>query len=455
VYYPKKRWKAGRDILGIAGTTFQLHNGAQVVPTSGFEDVGFPLRVETPPQIWAYALEIPLTLTDPTDAPVTGPLLFEIDITVEQGSVGLAAATPGLGAFASAETFVTADAGPTKALVFAKEAQSCAALILRKVDNGKMPSVATLWGIRCAKAKDAWAEPALGPSAADPGATDVPLSELAAILGLGDTEQTEPAEAGAMIWRAFDASDRLPIIEADRLGAHLGFAEPFALAERLLEHPLTQWRMERDDALILSYLYAQHAPRRHLEFGTWEGFGAVLCAQSCGAEIWTINLPDGESTADGSAVYAQPVAAGTELPPSTPTFANSSGALYVQTDRGERIGWRYRAAGLENRVHQLLCDSTEWDTSGYPPEFFDSVLIDGGHQVNVVVNDTDKSLPLLRPGGLCIWHDFCPNPEALESSPAGLGVSEAIIKNWARWRPEFSDIFWIRPSWILLGVKRR
>lgn len=390
-------------------------------------------------------------LADRQAPPVSGALVFEIDITVEQGSVGLAAAAHGLGAYVSAEMVVTAGAGRTKVLVFTGDARSCAALILRKVDTGEAPSVATLWGVRCAEAEDAWEDAASGPSAADPNAADVPLSELASILGLGDRERASTD----MIRRPSGDPDRLPIVEAGALGARLGFMKPFTQTERLFDHPLTQWRMERDDALILSYLYAQHAPRRHLEFGTWEGFGVELCARSCGAEIWTINLPDGERAADGSAVYVQSAAEDAKLPHGAPVFATPAGDLCVQTDRGECIGWRYRAAGLESRVHQLLCDSTQWDTSGYPPGFFDSVLIDGGHQPDVVTSDTDKALRLLRPGGLCIWHDFCPNPEALAASPAGFGVAEAVVKNWARWRAEFSDIFWIRPSWILLGVKRR
>lgn len=449
--YPRARWKAGQDVPGIVGTVLRPHNGARVTPAAGSEGGTLPLRLETPPQVWAYALEIPLPLADRPDAPASTALVFEIDITVEQGSVGLAAAAPGLGAYVSAETVVTARAGRTRALVFAGDARSCAALMLRKVDTAEAPSVATLWGVRCSEAEDAWKDAASGPSAADPGAADMPLSELASILGLGDRESA----GTGMIRRASGEPDRLAIVEAGALGARLGFGEPFAQAEQLLDRPLTQWRMERDDALILSYLYAQHAPRRHLEFGTWEGFGAVLCAQSCDAAIWTINLPDGERTADGSAVYAQPVAENAKLPPGAPVFTTAAGALCVQTDRGERIGWRYRAAGLDSRVHQILCDSTQWDTSGYPPGFFDSVLIDGGHQPDVVTSDTDKALPLLRPGGLCIWHDFCPNPEALGASPAGFGVAEAVVKNWSRWRPEFSDVFWIRPSWILLGVKRR
>ena len=111
-------------------------------------------------------------------------------------------------------------------------------------------------------------------------------------------------------------------------------------------------------------------------------------------------------------------------------------------------------AGVAGRVHQLLGDSRAFDTAAFGADFFDTVLIDGGHTPDVVESDTEKALAVLRPGGLCVWHDFCPDPDTLSRNLAPLGVVQAIAENIDRWQPLFERIFWIRKSWILVGVRK-
>ncbi len=194
-------------------------------------------------------------------------------------------------------------------------------------------------------------------------------------------------------------------------------------------------------------------PRRHLEFGTWEGFGASLCARNCDAEIWTLNLPNGEPRADGGPAYstvrdaAQAAAIGAVVP----YEIDAEGRPIYQTDAGEFIGWRYRADGFSARVHQILADSTNWDSSEFADGFFDTILIDGGHIPKVVRADTEQALRLLRPGGLMIWHDFCPSDLVMNYAGATRGVVSALHANWAEWSPRFDKLFWIRDSYILLG----
>lgn len=430
----KARWQPGRTVTIRTGSTPRAHNGA-ILKTAPAQ--AYPVRVETPGQQWAYALEIPLSMPCEAETASDGGVLFLVDLHVDRGAVGVAAMASD-GRFVSPEAFADDTDGRTTLSIRVADRTLCTALMLRNAGASGHPSVATVHGVHGFTAKDAWADPHNAPSAVNPQASRVPLDELADMIG-----HPRPAGGGAS----------LPIVEAQDLGARLGFAAPFADAGRLREHPLTDWRMERDDALILSYLYAHHRPQRHLEFGTWEGFGAVLCASACDAEIWTINLPDGERRDDGSPVYSRSCG-DADLPPDAPTFHAAAGVTAVQTDSGNAIGWRYRAAGIQDRVHQILCDSREWITAGYAPGFFDSVLIDGGHQTDIVTSDTDKALAVLRPGGLCLWHDFCPDPEALAASPAGIGVVRALVANWDRWRPAFADLFWVRPSWVLAGVRR-
>jgi hypothetical protein len=235
----------------------------------------------------------------------------------------------------------------------------------------------------------------------------------------------------------------IDIVDVGSLHERLRFSTPLQYPSSSRRKPFSEWKMEVDDSPILRYLYRHLSPLRHLEFGTWEGTGACYCLEESAATIWTINLPDGEFIHGKPAyTHASTVKGGT------------GGQGLNQTDAGTFIGHRYRQAGFGHRVCQIYCDSREWDTSTYPPAFFDSVLVDGGHSEDVVVSDTRKAVALLRSGGLIMWHDFCPDPEIFEVFPSVLGVIQALTKNWQEFAPALNDVFWVRPSFILIGVRR-
>jgi predicted O-methyltransferase YrrM len=221
---------------------------------------------------------------------------------------------------------------------------------------------------------------------------------------------------------------------------------------------LHEWKMEDDDAPIFRYLYQTHRPRRHLEFGTWQGWGTVLCLESSAATVWTINLPAGESRSDGTWAYGERVIDTSHAPQGIVTANFGEDELgprtYHRTDAGGYIGRIYRDKGLGNRVCQIYCDSREWDTSNYPPDFFDSVLIDGGHQPEVVISDTRKALEILRSGGLIMWHDFCPYPEVLSRFETVKGVTAGIELILPELSSQLKRLCWIDPSWILVGIKK-
>ncbi len=221
---------------------------------------------------------------------------------------------------------------------------------------------------------------------------------------------------------------------------------------------LDQWKMEDDDAPIFKFLYQAHQPGRHLEFGTWQGWGASLCLESCAATVWTMNLPDGEKRPDGTWAYGERITDTSNFPQRI-VAANYGedelGAInYHRTDAGGYIGRFYREKGLGHRVCQIYCDSRDWDTSNYQADFFDSVLIDGGHQPEVVINDTRKALQVLRPGGLIIWHDFCPLPEIRSQFGSAKGVTAGIEQILPELEDQLQTLAWIKPSWILFGIKK-
>lgn len=214
------------------------------------------------------------------------------------------------------------------------------------------------------------------------------------------------------------------------------------------------------DDYILRYIYRNFAPRRHLEFGTWRGEGSLRCLQECDATVWTINLFEGESSPSGVPAYWESprehtTAHGLMRGLLDRLLRRQRSARIVQTDAGNLIGRLYREKGQGHRVCQIYCDSRQWDISQYPRGFFDSALIDGGHEGGAVLSDSKKALHLVRAGGILLWHDFCPdNRVRTKFKSVGL-VTNTILENYDSLLPEFDSLFWIKPSWILLGVKKQ
>jgi len=246
----------------------------------------------------------------------------------------------------------------------------------------------------------------------------------------------------------------IPTVDLDNISAVLGTS---LLPPPLSMHGFIDWVMERDDAPILRYLFKVHQPKRHLEFGTWQGLGACLCLEETNATVWTINLHDGETKPDGSWAYGERVL--NEQVPNDPVSMNfgeddKGPIVYHRTDAGSYIGWMYRQKGYGHRVCQIYCDSRQWDASNYPPDFFDSVFVDGGHQSDVVISDTRKALSVLRTGGMIIWHDFCPDTEVATYNPVAKEVTLILQALLAEIGGMFSHLGWINPSMILMGIKK-
>jgi len=215
--------------------------------------------------------------------------------------------------------------------------------------------------------------------------------------------------------------------------------------------PLKDFKMEGDDSRILRAIYMTISPKRHLEFGTWKGFGSKLILENTSATVWSINLREGETKLSGSSAYA-------ETPHGNSSFRFFSGIFFKKhaeaSDAGMQIGRLVHEAGLGNRFNQIFCDSKHWDASNYPKGFFDSVLIDGSHEPEMVVNDTKKATPLLRSGGIMLWHDYCPDPEVIQIMSSVRGVTRGIEMLDAYLKEHFSECFWINPSWLLVGIKK-
>ncbi|MEX2287791.1 MAG: class I SAM-dependent methyltransferase [Planctomycetaceae bacterium] len=244
--------------------------------------------------------------------------------------------------------------------------------------------------------------------------------------------------------------DSVPV---EALHTRFGFSEPIEFPAASRHKAFADWKMEVDDAPIFRYLYRNFNPRRHLEFGTWQGFGTVCCLQECGATVWTINLPFGQEFNDGNPGYGNDIDQAAEMQAWAERLGIPNDVQCYQSDRLGFIGRLYLQEDLGSRVCQIYCDSQEWDIANFPSDFFDSVLIDGGHQPEVVLSDTRKALRVLRPGGLILWHDFCLDRAVRTEFPWVEQLVTAIEGNLSWLRPQLKDLFWVDPSWMLIGVK--
>jgi predicted O-methyltransferase YrrM len=138
-------------------------------------------------------------------------------------------------------------------------------------------------------------------------------------------------------------------------------------------------------------------PKRVFEIGTYNGDTTLLLAKAApDAELWTLDL--------------------------------SSDDADVATDRNEAInakesgiGVRFHGTPEADRITQLFGDSREFDFAPWNGAI-DLVLVDGGHDYDVVRSDTITANRLVAPGGLIIWDDY---------SPAWPGVVRAVDESAA------------------------
>ncbi|HLG90523.1 MAG TPA: class I SAM-dependent methyltransferase [Alphaproteobacteria bacterium] len=409
-----ERLRLGAALSGrIDLTRAEQAGGASVLVDDG------RIRIVTPPPAFAFAAAILISHgeSDPHS------VVIEIDVAEADGPVLFSFATldmrrevrPSVG-------YAPGHREQVRAIV--SNFREAGWILVRNGDKDGRQTQLVINGIRIyPTATETLPEPA------DVGPGRIGKVDLALLAAVADAVDNPFAP--------LDRPDPLMIdaVPVELIGGRLGFAESFDMTQAS-QRKLTEWKMEDDDQPILRYLYRNAKPRRHLEFGTWQGAGTVYCLDECDATAWTINLAEGEKFAEGHPAYY------------------TTGAQTAVIDAGSMIGKLYREAGYGNRVCQIYSDSLLWDISNYPPGFFDSVLIDGGHQADVVINDTQKALTLLRSGGLCLWHDFAADPAVFGSSPASIGVTQGLRAVWSLIAAEMRDIFWIYPSFILAGIRR-
>lgn len=135
-----------------------------------------------------------------------------------------------------------------------------------------------------------------------------------------------------------------------------------------------------------------------LEVGAYKGFGTVLMAQG-GATVWAVDWHRGDSGGD-------------------PALGR----------RDTLCGWwtNIRRHHVEDQVVGLVGRSTQV-LGALGAEYFDLAFIDADHAYESVKQDIASVLPLVRPGGMLVFHDYC------ETWPGVVRAADELIADSATW----------------------
>lgn len=134
----------------------------------------------------------------------------------------------------------------------------------------------------------------------------------------------------------------------------------------------------KTDMLFVCAIAKHQKARMIFEFGTYRGRTTYhLTFSNEDAQVTTLNLP----------------------PERDPSY-------------GKFIGQYFKGTEREKFIRQIFADSREFDPTPHIGRY-DFVFVDGDHSYDLVKNDTEKALRLLRPGGIIVWHDYAPKSAEL------------------------------------------
>ncbi|MEM3484232.1 MAG: class I SAM-dependent methyltransferase [Candidatus Methanomethyliaceae archaeon] len=159
-------------------------------------------------------------------------------------------------------------------------------------------------------------------------------------------------------------------------------------------------RLSIQEQVCMAQLLAFRRPKIVFEIGTAYGGTTVLMAANLSddAQISTLDLPLG---------------------------CERRTSCYGPTITDQELGACFRGTVHERKIRQLYGDSRFFDFSPWKGQV-DLVFIDGGHEYEVVQNDTRKALDMISPQGIVVWHDY----------PSWPGVYR-VVHDLARTEPIF------------------
>lgn len=136
---------------------------------------------------------------------------------------------------------------------------------------------------------------------------------------------------------------------------------------------------------VISNLVRKWNPRRIFEIGTFQGRTTLNMALNSDSEteIITLDLPAEELA-------------------TTKMEIEEGEVRYVKK---EVSGERFIGHPAASKIRQVFGDSASFDFGEYV-NTVDVAFIDGSHAYEYVLNDSEKVFPIMRKGGLLIWHDY-------------------------------------------------
>jgi predicted O-methyltransferase YrrM len=144
------------------------------------------------------------------------------------------------------------------------------------------------------------------------------------------------------------------------------------------------WNMDPVEHYCLAAIAAVREPQNIFEIGTFDGATSLLLAQTVPkAKVYTLDLP-------AMAIEYQ-------------------GVQRAQVRASETFALAPEGA----RITQLHGDSRVFDFSPYYNKM-DLVVVDGSHEADCVVPDTENALRMVAAGGMVVWDDYsCHHPDVV------------------------------------------
>jgi hypothetical protein len=213
------------------------------------------------------------------------------------------------------------------------------------------------------------------------------LVELATIRLANKKTRPQVVQLGRNIrQQAFDARDKLPVIDHPALAAFLGCGEP----REIILPPIDTISLSGLGFVIpytlLATIVSALRPKKIFETGTFRGVGTLTMALNApDADIYTLDLPE---------QY-------TETEVETLSHGDKEWVRLSRTS----TGFAFLGHPAAERIHQLRGSSLTFTPPGFLSDT-DLCFIDGGHSYECIKADTEIALKILSPNGVIVWDDY-------------------------------------------------
>jgi len=185
---------------------------------------------------------------------------------------------------------------------------------------------------------------------------------------------------------------------------------PIDIPIKIHESGLIDGNISSYELEVINKIIAFYKPIKMFEIGTFDGRTSLnmACNTAGEATIYTLDLP-------------REIKSSAELP------LDPHDEKYIDK---ENSGLRFQGTSYENKVVQLYGDSATFDFSSFYGQM-DFVFIDGSHAYQYVLNDTEKSLKLLKhEKGILLWHDYDHLWEGVVKALNELYVNDQSMTLW-------------------------